>query len=626
MIRGGKIEDRSAAAAAAAPPSDDGSDIMILVSGAYNDVAGRRGRATHHHPEPAPAPPKRTRRTFSFPLVFVGLLLLSLGVFCGLFYVSVRMVIVEEERGGGGGGDRDYHLLLPSLLSLQDDDDDDDVDVDPAGEGEPPIGAKQEGPHGGEKPSATTRAKSMPTRGRSRPTVDKKKGAAVRRQRPEPTTPAKPSPPATTSPYAYVFLLAGCDVKHPESYRPLLSSIYVAIHLLRQYGSTQDAIVYVMMMSTTTSENDDAAAPTTNSTTKPTIATLSADELRVLAELNATVRQIPSVSKPTFHRVMLQKFRVLGLTQYKRVMFLDCDVMPLVNLDVFFELSDPAVTPRPVLKENLIFLDYVSPANGGTFMLSPRPGDLEQVNGMIKEAQLLRNKGIEGKEPWRQFKPDRWDAFDKSGTQYDFHAVSGDQGLLWSWVRHYQRHFSHVVKDGIVKNYAPSDTDNTSVRLESVLDEPFAPDHDPVWPVETSVWGTLDDALRYRAAHPPKPGTVTKPHDAHMGAFGALFHFLLAGGGKPWYREGCKDRWDAQRMPAHDTHDHAEKARRFWCQTYHEITVLHNFSVPASDLHSLSKAASYHPSIGSEMWATPGPVTNLLEPDFDPRRDAASSQ
>jgi hypothetical protein len=622
MIRGGKIEDRigggggatAVAVAVAVAPPRDGSDIIS--SGASDVVV----RSTN--PEPAPAPTtQRARKPFSFPFAFVGLLLLSLGVFCGLLYASVRMVIVEER---GGGGDRDYHLFLPSLLSLQDDDPakEEEEEVEPP---QPPSSApittsKLREPRESEKASAATRTKSKPTRVRSRPAVDKKKGAAGRRSEPPPATKTMDAsrPP---SPYAYAFLLAGCDAKHPESYRPLLSSIYVAIHLLRQYGSTQDAIVYVMMMTTTTSEN--AAAKTTNST-KPTIATLSADELRVLAELNATVRQIPSVSKPTFHRVMLQKFRVLGLTQYQRVLFLDSDVMPLVNLDLFFELSDPAVTPRPVLKENLIFLDYVSPANGGAFMLSPRPGDLEFVNDMIKEAQLLRNKGMEGKEPWRQFPPDTWDAFDRSGSQYDFHAVSGDQGLLWSWVRHYKRQFSHVVKDGAIKNYVPSD-DGEGVRLESVLDDPFAPDRGPVWPVETAVWGTLEDALRYRAAHPRLPGR-TKPHDAHMGAFGTLFHFLLAGGGKPWYREGCQDRWDAQRMPAHDTSEHAEKARRFWCQTYHEITVLHNLSIAASDLHSLSKAASYHPSIGSEMWATPGPVTNLLEPDFDPRSYAGSSQ
>jgi hypothetical protein len=612
MIRGGKIEDRSGGAAAVAPPSDGGSsssDAMMIVSGASDD-GGRR--STRPPPEPAPAPKKRTRRTFSFPLVFVMLLLLSLGVFCGLFYVSVRMVIVEEERRGGGGGDRDYHLFLPSLLSSQGDDDD-----DPAEEAAPPVSAKQGGPHESLRSAARTTAttKAKPTRRQSRPVETK---AAVRRSEPPPTTNMNPSP------YAYAFLLVGCDAEHPESYRPVLSSIYVAIHLLRQYGSTQDAIVYVMMMTTTTTSA--AAAPTTNSTTKPTIATLSADELRVLAELNATVRQIPSVSKPTFHRLMLQKFRVLGLTQYKRVLFLDSDVMPLVNLDVFFELSDPAVTSRPVLKDNLIFLDYVSPANGGAFMLSPRPGDLEQVNDMIREAQLQRNKGIEGKEPWRQFQPERWDAFDRSGTEYDFHAVSGDQGLLWSWVRHYKRQFSYVVKDGVIKNYGPA-PDGKGVVLETVLDEPFGPDHDPVWPVDVAVWGTRSDALQYHRAHRPKPGTVTKPHDQHMGAFGSLFHFLLATGGKPWYREGCKDRWDAARMPANDTGvHHAEKARRFWCQTYHQVSVRYSISIPASDLNSLSKDASYHPSIGSQMWATPGPITNLLEPDFDPRSYATSSQ
>jgi hypothetical protein len=240
---------------------------------------------------------------------------------------------------------------------------------------------------------------------------------------------------------------------------------------------------------------------------------------------------------------------------------------------------------------------------------------------MIREAQLVRNQGVEGKEPWRLFQPDRWRGFQKRGTQYDFHAVSGDQGLLWSWVRHYQRRFSYVVKGGMVENYVPSDGDNTSVRLDSVIANPFAPDHLEVWPVETSVWGTKSDFERRRRSRPPpKPGAILKPHKQHLGAFGSFFHFFEASGGKPWHGIGCSLSWDATTMPATERGlPHADRAQRFWCQTYHEVTLQHNVPIPASTLSGISKYdATYHSSIGSDMWATPGPVTDLLEPDFDP--------
>jgi alpha-N-acetylglucosamine transferase len=52
---------------------------------------------------------------------------------------------------------------------------------------------------------------------------------------------------------------------------------------------------------------------------------------------------------------MLDKFRILGMTEYRRVLFLDGDVVPLVNLDYLFELSDPAHTTTPtILMENLV--------------------------------------------------------------------------------------------------------------------------------------------------------------------------------------------------------------------------------------------------------------------------------
>jgi hypothetical protein len=587
MIRGSKIEDRQ------------GVIVPLVVAPAPGDDDSEGSE-----------PVARRKKASSFPFVFVALLLLSLALFCGLFYASVHMVVVADRDG-------EYYLSLPSQDDL----------VREARNNE-------HDPSTSEGYSSTAAAKDAEaTKDTSHNNLPVEKKTAAIRRRSDPT-PVPSAAAHTSSPYAYAFLLVGCDAKHPESYRPLLSSIYVAIYLLRKYGSAQDMIVYVMMTSEDDKQIDYESTSTSNATTKKRTkaitTTLSAEELRVLTELNATVRQIPSVPNPTFHRITLQKFRVLGLTQYRRVMFLDCDVMPLLNLDLFFELSDPLVTPQPVLKENLIFLDYVSPANAGNFMLAPHKGDLELVNDMVREAQLIRNQGVEGKEPWRQFQPDRWDGFDQAGTEYNFHLVSGDQGLLWSWVRHYQRQFSYVVKDGVVRNYGPTDNDKYGVRLESFLNDPFGPDRDYVWPVETSVWGTRSDALRYRAAHPPKPGVVTKPHEAHMGAFGSLFHFLLATGGKPWYREGCKERWDAARMPA--THrganiSHAERARRVWCHTYHEVSVRHNISVPAASLNGLSKPdASYHPSIGSEMWATPGPITNLLDPDFDPRPFAAASQ
>jgi hypothetical protein len=391
------------------------------------------------------------------------------------------------------------------------------------------------------------------------------------------------------SPYAYVFLMGFCDPDQ-ATYKPYVAGISVAAHLLRKYGSRQDMVLYVMMSESSTRN------------------TLPANDLRVFEALHVTVRQIPTVSNQTFHRLQLQKFRALGLVQYKRVMFLDCDVMPLVNLDVLFELSDPDVHDPPILKENLIFVDYVVPSNGGIWMLAPHVGDLKRVNGLIREAQIVRNQGIEGMEPWRRFKPQPWESLKKKSDEYHFFAVSGDQGLLFSWVRHYQRTYSHVIKGGAVVNYVPDEGDGQAVRVESTIKDPFLPRWD-IWPADTEAWGTDRSQL---------VGTHAK--FGHGGAFQCVHHFINFIG-KPWYDDGCvgTSRWDKARNPVREGADIDERASRFWCQSFVEMDAMYNSTVQLNDLHHVPPGWYKSDAVRQLQWATDGPITNLLEPDFDPR-------
>jgi hypothetical protein len=403
------------------------------------------------------------------------------------------------------------------------------------------------------------------------------------------------SPGAATvrshSPYAYVFLIGYCD-PDKVTYKPYIAGVSVAAYLLRKYGSRQDMVLYIMM----------SEASQRN--------TLPVEDLRIFEALHVTVRQIPTVRNQTFHRLQLQKFRALGLVQYTRVMFLDCDVMPLVNLDHLFELSDPLVHDPPLLKENLIFVDDAVPSNGGIWMLAPHQGDLERVNGLIRDAQIVRNRGVEGREPWRFFTPQPWEALDEGSGQYHFFAVSGDQGLLFSWVRHYQRTYSHVIKGGAVRNYVPDEGDDRAVRLESTLTDPFLPQWE-IWPADTDAWGTNRSQL---------VGTHAK--SGHGGAFQCVHHFINFNGiGKPWNDAGCVDtcRWDKARTPVREGGDIDERAARFWCQTFVELDALYNTTVRLNDLHHVPREWYKSDPVRQLQWATEGPITNLLEPDFDPR-------
>jgi hypothetical protein len=80
-----------------------------------------------------------------------------------------------------------------------------------------------------------------------------------------------------------------------------------------------------------------------------------------------------------FYSLVLEKFRILSLTEYTREMFLDYDIFPRHPLDYIFELSDPQTTATsittPLLKENVVLGNKVEPSNAGLFLLKPNAGD-----------------------------------------------------------------------------------------------------------------------------------------------------------------------------------------------------------------------------------------------------------
>jgi hypothetical protein len=68
---------------------------------------------------------------------------------------------------------------------------------------------------------------------------------------------------------------------------------------------------------------------------------------------------------PTIYAV-LDKFRILGLVEYRRVLLMDGDVMPNTSLDYLFEMSDGE---NATLKENLITAGKMEPANAVSLRL-----------------------------------------------------------------------------------------------------------------------------------------------------------------------------------------------------------------------------------------------------------------
>jgi hypothetical protein len=274
------------------------------------------------------------------------------------------------------------------------------------------------------------------------------------------------------SKYAYAFVIGGCDPNSTSplsgvpSYRFFLYNILVAAHILRYPPSDEvpaDIILLVQMKYHV------------NMTVLPDVDRLA------LRKANIIVKYIPPSPHESFYRTVLDKFRVLSFTQYRRVLLLDADIMPLRNLDYLFQLSD-----QGVLRENMMVAGNLEPSNAGFFMVAPATGDLELINGIIQQREREAHH-----LPYPYFDPirgwghvidphDQWETLqEKRGSNWTFWAAFADQGLLFYFLKYVKQSVSIATKDGI-QNWIPGSAgqlrrDGSSISAASPILEGYYP-------------------------------------------------------------------------------------------------------------------------------------------------------
>ena len=230
------------------------------------------------------------------------------------------------------------------------------------------------------------------------------------------------------SDYAYAFAIGGCSPERP-AHLGYIYDILVSTRILREEGSTQDVVVFVQMSSQTNATE------------------LSTEETRWLTDMGIDVRYIPKSETENFIEITLEKFRVLSLIEYRRVLFLDGDVMPIGNLDFFFRLSDSGV-----LKENVVIAGTLEPANAGFFMLAPKEGDYQRIQQIIHDHEIRYtdpdqpNATFDERLGWGHVHEngDVWKSRYREGSNWTFQAVMGDQGLLYYWVKYEKKSFTQI--------------------------------------------------------------------------------------------------------------------------------------------------------------------------------------
>lgn len=264
------------------------------------------------------------------------------------------------------------------------------------------------------------------------------------------------------SPYAYAFLLSGCSQEQPR-YKGFLFNILVATRVLREEGSTADVVVFVQL----------SYVGETTRRIQPTTQTLPDEDVRLLTSMGIQIRYIPSSQYESFYESALDKFRILQLTEYRRVMILDADILPLTNLDYLFDMS-----VNGTLKENIVIAGRSEPALGALFVLTPRAGDYEQILDIIRQreesASLLPSGQHKFDEKWGWghiiTSPDQWRSRTEAGTKWNFRFAFADQGLLYYFTKYVKQSVSILYGTAEVENWASV---QGRVQLENTLSYPF---------------------------------------------------------------------------------------------------------------------------------------------------------
>ena len=241
---------------------------------------------------------------------------------------------------------------------------------------------------------------------------------------PETTKLKKTEQKTTRSPYAYAWLI-GSIHEDNQAYKGFLYNILISAKVLREKGSTADFVFLAQL-----------------SPDSKLKGRLPEEDERLLKELGVEVRMLNNVEHESFAQLVYEKFRVLTMTEYKRVIFLDADTMPRTHLDYLFHLSVGDGKSPPLLRPNLILASKGEPCNTALFMVEPRDDGWkllqETISRQHREGAKLPYPHFDIKRGWGYSFMDNgepWESVHEKKWKWAFHASHSDQGLMYYYAK-----------------------------------------------------------------------------------------------------------------------------------------------------------------------------------------------
>ena len=277
--------------------------------------------------------------------------------------------------------------------------------------------------------------------------------------------------------WAYAFFLGSAmSDRVGMDYRYAILSVISAVKSLRNHGSIADMVLMVQI-----SARSDATQ-------------LDEEDETLLKQLNIQIEYIPKLISPeieNFYSLGMEKFRVLSLVQYSRVMYMDYDTLPLCNMDYLFELSEPftgqrqssmlrpltsSISDQP-LKENIVLGLRAQPSDGSLFILKPNMDDWVRVQEIIRLKDMYSSL-----LPYPHFDPDlgwghpletptQWLSPSNNNTKWNWDLSFADTGLLYHITKYVKRSVSFI-ENGRTENWG-SDPNTGDLFLESTTSSEY---------------------------------------------------------------------------------------------------------------------------------------------------------
>lgn len=229
------------------------------------------------------------------------------------------------------------------------------------------------------------------------------------------------------SKFAYATLISGIDSS--GKYRGFLLNTLIMKSVLAKSGSTADVIAFLGFQNEGNNSYFD-------------------EDLQMLFHAGVRTLFLPrwthSSERLSFAEMALLKITPYSLVEYEKIQFFDGDVMPLRNMDCFFELS-----------RNSFTVGAASPLNSGWFLAKPNQTAFEYMKSKAVWRLARDWDKINGwKEPMTKglfYRGER-----KSCDLWDFNGADMDQGL-----------FTHY----FILNYGDAILIDTEIRRVKILEK-----------------------------------------------------------------------------------------------------------------------------------------------------------